>query len=68
MQPIALARALAAHRARRPAPVAVKTEALAPAPAKPNPLFAAIARQGRIEPRTLMEMAREREGIRHPWQ
>lgn len=67
MQTTALARTLAKHRApQRPkAPTIGATPAT---PTKPNPLIAAITRHIRAEPRTIMEMARDRESVRHPWQ
>ncbi|HET8995669.1 MAG TPA: hypothetical protein VFN42_03295 [Acetobacteraceae bacterium] len=67
MQTTALARVLAVHRAsQRPA---ARLDSAAPdAPAKPHPLLLAIARNARLEPRTLLEMARDRNGVRRPWQ
>ena len=66
MQTTHLARALAQHRSvRGPAALPPKEP---PAPQAPNPLLAALQRQVRREPRTLMEMARDRDGFRHAWQ
>ncbi len=67
MQAIALAQTLARHRAARTPPTARMDERPAPA-ARHSPILMAISRQAHLKPRTMMEMARDRDGMRRPWQ
>ena len=68
MQPISLAGTLAQHRtARMQRPPLPPTAPTARATAKPSPILLAIARQARLKPRTMMEMARDRDGLDRPW-
>lgn len=68
MQTIALARALAKQQSQ-PASVVQPAALKAPTPQRTAPcaLVAAIARQRRTQPRTLVEMARDREAVLRPW-
>jgi len=67
MQPIALARALAKHQSK-PASVIQPAALKQPTPRTAAcALLTAIARQRRAQPRTMVEMARDREAVLHPW-
>ena len=68
MQSISLALTLAQHRTARTQHAATPTPPRQPAgkAAKPSPIVLAIARQARLEPRTMMEMARDRDGSAAP--
>lgn len=65
MQSIALARALAMHRTKPQAPALLKEPVAAPR--SHVALLAAVCRQAGTQPRTMMEMARDREAVRRPW-